>query len=491
MDQVIEINYISPMSKYKFNHKYDKYYLVFMNSYLTNTVTINKIDLIDIDNVNEKIRSYFVGKVIKIPYSDNLYYSILLFGHNAKSAKLHLLFSNSINIKTDLELNNTTKIELYHPTGVSDFQRISIWSGLADFADEQFYSYETIDKSNKCILFVTRTNGKDTDKPLIKPYIYKFDTLNIKHIYNRYHNCVTKEHQLSSFKKLCKQNTYESYIDFIKMYNIDVHRYLTQTPKKNNNKNNTFKSMFMRKINPSFRKLHVDPYSNNIISCPNDGRLMAFNIDETLKFQILNKEFNFNDLVSKPYELMHKNGFMLRLIPSDYQRVHIPYPASLKELAIYGGNGSPYYISLRFETNYYIPPHVHEREYISVVYGHEIFESRRYPELMDVQPDTRLIYHLILIGNNSVDSVNFTNNKLINIQKNTNINTRTRIQPLSFDQGEELAVFNCCFGNTIFMTNRVINFASDIKFYSKLDDNKILTKPIESYIRLNDVIGEL
>ena len=59
-----------------------------------------------------------------------------------------------------------------------------------------------------------------------------------------------------------------------------------------------------------------------------------------------------------------------------------------------------------------------------------------------------------------------------------------------FDQGEELGVFSCCFPNTIFMTNRTIQFNPDINFYSNINGNA-LSKSIETYVKQKDVIGLL
>lgn len=478
MNEIIEINYISPMSNYKFDIKHNKYYLVFINSFKSNNITINKIEIKDINNINESIRSYYIGRAIKIT-SENSYYLIRLFEHDMSTKNINLLFSGKLEL-TNSKLNNVIKIVLQPPTRVINSLRSTIYVDDTDFLDEQFYNYETLDNSNKCILFITRMHGSDMTKnvPIIKPYIYKFDASNKKYIYDRYNNCVIKEHQLYTIDIFCKNNTYNDYIKFIKLYNIDTNKY-------ENKDNDTFKSMFMRKINSNFRLLRTDPYLNNIIVCPIDGRLSAFNIDKSLKFKLSGKEFEFNDLVSKPYELINKNGFMIRSIPSDYQRIHIPYSASLKEIGIYGNINELYYISMRFETDYYIPPNVHEREYISVIYGNGILEARTSPELLDVQPHNRLIYHLILIGGISSNSISFINNKVLDLKEKVTINNRIRIKPIEFNQGEELAVFNCCFGNTIFMTNRPVKFASDIKFYSELN------KPIESYIRCKDIVGLL
>ncbi|QKF94123.1 phosphatidylserine decarboxylase [Fadolivirus algeromassiliense] len=479
MVEFIEVNYISPISNYKFDIQNNKYYLTIINSSLGNTVIINKIELPSINNINDNIRSYFVGKSIKIHSNQYPYLSILLFEHNIKTNIITLLFTGDVNLN-NIEFNNIIKLHLFTPSNVLNTKRSSIYTNETDFLNEQFYNHETVIEQLKCILFITKL--KHTDKSIINPYIYKFDIATQKFIYDRYHNNIIKEQPLVKIDELCNSNTFNDYLKLIKMYNIDVNRYLSK-------QKDTFKSMFMRQINTSFRKLQFDPYANNLISCSIDGRVSAFHIDETLKFKISGNEFKFNEIVSKPYELMNGNGFMIRTIPSDYQRICVPYAASLKEVGIFGGNDSLYYISLRFESNYFIPPNVHEREYISVVYGHAINDSRQYPELLDTQENGKLVYHLVLCGGNSPDTINFTNKKLLDIKQQINIGTRNRVKMGLFDQGEELGTFSCCFGNTIFMINRPIKFSSDISFYSKINNNNELHKQIETYVRQKDVIG--
>ena len=143
----------------------------------------------------------------------------------------------------------------------------------------------------------------------------------------------------------------------------------------------------MRQINlKQFRPLKYDPYINNLISSPTDGRVYGFNIEKTTNFKINNDKYHFRNLVTKPYELLNGSGFINRLTFSDYQRIYIPYSGFLKEIGIHNLDSKQYCISLRFESTYFMPPSVHEREYVSVIYGHATQMAPIYPELMDVQP---------------------------------------------------------------------------------------------------------
>ena len=476
MGEMFEINYISPISNHVFNNTLNKYYLIFVNTSLNNNVIINKIEIPKIENITEHIRSYHIGKTINLTVNSHPFYSLGLFEHEIKINKINLIFSGKINLN-DLEGQNIQIKELSTPSKIMGNYRATLYKNETSFLEEQFYNYETQNDKNKCMLFMTKINN--TDKPLIKPYMIKFDLANETYIYHRYQKNVIKEHMMHNINNFCQSNTFGDYVKFIKTYNIDVNRYL------NKNKD-TFRSMFMRKININgYRPLNFDPYLNNVICSPVDGRIKGFDINSATKFKFNNQMYHYKDLISKPHELLNGSGFMNRMIPSDYQRIHAPYQAYLKEIGMYNIQGDQYFISMRFESNYFIPPSVHEREYISVIYGHNVNMSRGYPELVEEQPKT----NLILFGNNSNDSIVFTNNKLIDIKKIVSINTTKRIEQKWFEQGEEIGVFNCCLGNSIFLINRPIDFASDIKLYSKLNDKPSLHKSIESYIKVNDIIG--
>jgi len=456
MKEFIEINYISPISKHKFN-KNNKYYLVFINLSMVHTIIIRKIKIKNLDNINEHIRSFYIGKTIEIN-NQNLNFTIMLFEHN--SNMISLFFIGKINTNT-LELNNIHILNLQVPTDVIGNLRQVKYNQETDFLQEIFFNFETYKSNEKCTLFISKV--EKSNKNIIYPYIFKFNITTEKYIYNRYYDNIIKEHEHIKLNKICLNNSINDYIKLVKLYGIDINKYLKCNEK-------TFKSMFMRKINPTYRKLVFHPYMNDIISCPNDGRLVGFDIKKSLKFNFSNDvSIELNKLVNKPYELINKNGFISRLIPSDYQIIHLPYSGYLTN--IYSENNKLKFIVMRFENEYFIPNDVHEREYISVVYGHPIYESKFYPELLEVQPKTKLIYYLILIGNSSNDSIKIINNKLIDYDT------------IWLEKGEEIAKFNCCYGTTIFMTNRKIKFSFDIDQYSKIN--------LESYIKACDVIGKL
>lgn len=488
MDEFIEINYISPISNYKFAN-INKYYLVIINSTRDNSIFINKIHLENIKNVSVDIRSYNINKAITL-ISQERYpiCSIKLFENDTINNTIKLLFSGNIDTNF-IEYNGIKTIILFSPSNVLNCERECIFENDISFVSEQFFNFETINKDSKCILFITKL--KNTDKQIIKPFIYQFDISPNIFIYDRYQQNVIREilniqEQYYILNSLCKTNTYSDYIQFIKIFQIDVNKY---TDNKNF-KNNSFKEMFMRRINPIYRKIHFDSYLNNVILSPTDGRISTFDITKKFKFSYYNYIFGIDDLIYKSNEILNGKGFKNRMIPSDYSRIFLPYSGNLTNIGIFGNDkNKPYMITMRFESDYFIPNDVHEREYLSVIYGNNINVSRGYPELVEKQPNTCLVFYLILLGNNLVDSIIFTNNKLLNMTKIITLNTNYKMNFMWFEQGEEIGTFNCCIGQTLFMINRFIQFTSDIRFYSKIDEDSKLKKPIETYIKAKDIIG--
>ena len=196
---------------------------------------------------------------------------------------------------------------------------------------------------------------------------------------------------------------------------------------------NRFKSMLVRKIIPEFRIMKSNDYKNDIVVCPCDGRVSLV-----------------------------KGGFKCRVEAQDYPRVCVPYQGNLMKVVKKNG-----YIMMHFVNEYFIPKSIGEREYISVVYGHELNMSRAYPELMDVQPSSVLNFTIVLKSTN-MDSIMLPNSKIGG--KN-----------MWFEQGEEIAVFGDCVGVVMVLFNRMVDYYDDIKKYGKMD--------IECYVKLNDNVG--
>jgi hypothetical protein len=448
--EILVINYLTPISNYKFDNIKNNYYLVGITSIFEEGIIITKIKLNDIDNISDSIRAYHIDKGIAI---QNPLISLKLFQHDKNSNIISLLFTLDLNI-SGLKCNSIQSISLYAPTKVLNELRSADYKNEASFLQEQFYNYETIDKDNRCLIFLNRV--KKSKCEVMDQFLIKYKMSKDVYFYDRYSKNIIKEQEMFKINNFCQNNTFNDYMKYIKQYSIDLNRYIPT-------KNTSFKSLFMRKINKSFRPFKNDPLKNNQVLSPSDGRVSVFKINE-----LMHKIKNFSLEVTG---LNEGCGFVNRLSYDDYQRVNLPYSGYLRQIAIYDK-----YLLLKFESNYFIPPGVHEREYISVVYGSNIQMSRIYPDLVDVQKNTKLIFYVIVIG----DSIGLLNDKLISLKETVQAGMINKIKSIWFDQGEELCVFNCCLGHIIFMTNRPMQFSSDINHSS-----------IETYVRLNDVVGSL
>lgn len=450
---IININYISPIGNYKFDNKLNNYYLVHVG-----IDKIHKILLPNLDNINQQCRAFAIDRAIKI--TNHYAYptqSFLIFEHNIKENIIKLLFVAKFDpVKYDYF--GIIELTLRQPSKVLGDYRMSNYVSDKSFIYEQFFNYESFEPQveNKCILFMSKLHK--TQKKITEPTIIKLDSSD-RLIFNRYHNALIKEILPSPIplNDLCLSNTQDDYIKLVGHYNIDVNRY---------NKTNlsTFKELFLRPINPTFRPLVSQYYFNNLINAPADGRVKAFDVKDS--------PYPLNEIIQVPFALNEGSGMMTRLTPGDYQRVSMPYPGYLTEVLVL-----PAYTALKFESTYFMPPSVEEREYISVLYGHRVSMSREFPELVDVQPRIKLIFYVILFGKNVV----LTNVKLIDTQKVCK--TKIPYEKVWFEKGEEIGGFNCCHGNVMFITNRPIDFTNDIRYWS--------SENMECYIRNKDIFGLL
>lgn len=484
MRQLLEINFISPISDYAFDTANKKYYLVIINN-MFDTLIINKIALPNINNITERIRAYYINKSILLePNQGEL--SINLIEHDDKTNILKLIACGYINTDKST-FGNIEHTTLYFPSKVANKERNILYVNEQSYTREEFNNFETYQMDNKCILFFTKmmNANANANTESIKPYMFKFDMVDdSKYIYNRYckHAMLEMPLNIININDYCANG--KSYTDFIGKAQIDINRYNKYDDKLQ------FKGLFSRKINKDFRPLKYEKYKNNVIFSPTDSRTIGFNTSKDTVLRVNGVNYNIRNMVSKPYEIINGSGFMSRLHYADYPRIHIPYSANLKEIGIHNFNNNQYCINMRFESNYYMPPQVHEREYISVIYGNNVQMSRIYPELVDIQSDTKLIYHMLLFGNNKNDSVIFTNNKIIGMLDDIKMDTTIRLKSIWMKEGEEIGTFNCCLGKIVCLFNRPINFATDIRYFSLLDNNKPIKK-IECLIRAKDVIGML
>lgn len=461
---IININYISPMSTYKFDTINNKYYLVHMGLH-----SIHKIDLpSNINNINQQIRAFSINKAIKT--ENHLAYptqDLMVFEHNINKNIIKLLFVAKLDL-VKYDYGNLIEITMKQPSKVFGNFRSSSYSNDYDFMNEQFFNYESFEpEDNKCILFLIKVHDmKNSNKNIVEKLNITLQTSD-KLLFNRYHNTIIKEQPVLQIDTLCKSNRPEDYLILMKHYNIDVNRY-TKTNLF------TFRELFLRQINLKFRPLVSQYYFNNLINAPADGRVKAFNINSEFRLKIMNCDYSLSDIIGVSFTLNNGSGMMTRLTPGDYQRASMPYPGYLTEISIASN-----YTSLKFESTYFMPPSVKEREYISVLYGHNVSMSRDFPELVEVQPRIKLIFYVILFGKDVI----LTNKKLLEISRR-NIRIGIPYETILLEKGEEIGGFNCCQGHVLFITNRPIDFTNDIRYYT-------MNKNIECYIKNKDIFGLL
>jgi hypothetical protein len=376
---------------------------------------------------------------------------------------VNLLFSSHIDIN-EIEYDDKPYIILYKP---SDTIVSAKYTDDSSFLNEIFFNLEpfpnvrdpkeerrSIDR-NSSILFLN--TSMKPNNILILPKVIDVANTKDKYIFSRY-----------------------------------VHSFVKETDYK--------------KIKPKVvnRILELDPYNNNIVTSVVDGRLRGFGIDNSLQFSLYNNRLTLSNLISKPSEMLGGSGYISRVLSQDCKAVHMPYSGYFREVGIFNrsNNTNGYTItSLKFNSNYFMPPSVSERDYGSVIFGNYtnpgvgVGAGSRGPDscykghdFLKPQPRIRLTFYVIII--NKGDYPNLTNAKLVNVienLKNGGENKYNIIYPKAMwmQQGEQIGMLDSN-SSVIILFNRKIEFASDIKHFSIESHSKR-----DCLLKLNDVVGEL
>jgi hypothetical protein len=487
----IEVTYISPISSYRFN-KSDKYFLTFVaastsTSPSTKLAAINKIVLGEINNITDSLRGIVVKKTIKMINNQYPNFKINLFKYNSTTNIIQLLFTGDIVID-DYEFGQKSNVILH---GVENIKSTT-YTSESDLLDEKFFNLEYVEDENKCLVFFSKLFKPNNLIPIIKPTILDVTKLTKTDIYSydRNSHCIIKEYIPTYIKNLlnttnvaqiqnlhntrfvndiCLPNNFKKYVD---LYNADVTIY--------DGSFNKIKQNDLVKLRP----IRYDPYINNFIIVPADSRVRGFQINDSVKFLLNGTEYKINNLVDI-HTLNGINqdpsGIFCRMCPQDYQRVYTPYSGYLKDVRV-----DKSYILFKFESNYFIPKDVGERNYMAVIYGNYMYGGtgvgmamREAPELLDEQPNTKLVFYVIMIGY----GIKLINKKLVNQQ----VIKLLEGEQTWFEQGEELGLFKCCGGSVICLFNRTVDFTADIKQYSIIENNK----QMDTLIKARDVLGML
>ncbi len=214
------------------------------------------------------------------------------------------------------------------------------------------------------------------------------------------------------------------------------------------------------------------------------------------------QKIKLGELVANSSVLDGGSGFVMRMTPKDNPYIYLPYAGTLEEVTFIEGSndttnlfGKAHAISLRFTNDFFIPPTVHERMYLPALYGNHMYGgmgvgagSRDSRERIAPQPDTKLEFYVVIIGSVTNDSIKLTHKLLKNLHKE-GYNKRIKLNPTWMDAGTEIGHITCGVGTVIYTVNRPMSFASDIRYYSKIDDDTPLHKPIDCLMQQKDVVG--
>lgn len=486
----IDFHFISPNSKFFFNKNFD-YILVTTNIDNKNCITLSKKIIPYINNVSNTIRSFAIPfSVSGLTTFNNPNISIKLFEHNKNTNLLNLLFTGSIDME-QVEFGIKTFTKLYTPLG--KIRSCKYYNDTA-FLEEGFHNYENLNLDNKCIVFF---NKSKIPHNIMQPIIIKIDTDNTSYIYNRYSNNVIKEHYPTYLKKkivylhgsmnnLTINKKHKLNIEHFDKNNKSKDSFLVNYPVDTDIYDFIVKYPYLVKIETLFRPLAYQPYLNNLVTSPIDSRVRGFYITPTLKFD---NKYNLSNLIpDKAYQIMGGGGFHCRVTPLDCKDIFSPYSAHLRKI-IYKNNMT----ILKFDSEYFIPPDVHERPLLSVVNGNDTHGGvgvgagpRYYPEYKEPHRDNTLRFYVIILG-----KLKFTSPKLVNINntKKCKTNHEVLIRSLWIEGGEVIGFLYAGGGSVITLFNRPLNFTSDIKHYSGIESlYKPIQKPIECFVKTRDLI---
>ena len=472
----MEIQYICPISNYKF--KGDAIFVVAYED--KGNMVIVKKQLPYIGNVDDKIKAFPVQ--CNVPFNKHMY------------AMLFQLYNNVIQLMFFGILNTTKKYKNHKLFGVKSVI-IKHYKDDSDFLSEVFFN--NVKDEDNCAIIICRFGAKYLStrlsiNPLDKKDIYIYDKYSKIFIKEFIPNNVIKVASNDSVKtKSIKHNKhsmhmmtafYKYYIlktnplEFIKEYCIIPSEY-TKLEYSN------IYDVYNRQINEQHRTLTIDDFRADTITSPVDGRITVFKNTKDCNFMFNNVSMNIQSLITHPRisGLYDGCGFVIRTTPRDYPSICAPFNGHITNVATFSGVGINYGIGammnnvsrvvLRVSNEYFVQHNMHEREYISVLYGNDVGLSGVYPELKEPQKKDILIYYLVVIGFNNMG---FKLKNGLNTKEGWN-----NIEPIYVRQGEEIGRFMSPGGIVIGLFNHMISYQSDIADH----------QPIETYIRGNDMLG--
>jgi len=475
----LELRYISPMSGYRFN-KNQRYTMVITVTASNNRVYIYKVSFDGLDNINDKVHGYPIGKAILPPPSRfSALINVKLYMHDNIGHNIILLFSGTLDLDS-LETGGVKYIELRR-TENKDMRFIND----VDYLNEKFNKLEELSGKDAVYIYISRVDKSNF--PIMNASIIDFDADPTElWIYDRYINSVFKEFVPFELKHGSKREKINEEVEYYiknfilgKKYMKSIYQPERQLAYLEYNSQNV-------NIMNKYRPLRFDPYINSSVTAISDGKLKGFDINSTLRIASNEKVYTLDELVNDSAAYDGGSGYISRVSPTDFQKVYMPYSGYLKNVSYgntgkHGNDGGQHVVNLRFESAFFIPAGVHERDLLSVTNGNWTYGgvgvgagNRNWPVLLEKNPNTYLIFNVIIIVPSYKDAFIFTNKKQITQW---------------FDQGEELGKLTFGFSNVVYICNRPIDFTSDIKYYSKMTDDTSLKNKIDTFIKARDIVG--
>jgi len=378
----------------------NKYYLVITNMRDASSYGMHVIQIDKMQNVDNLTKAYKFNAAVTGFVSPMITFKIY---ETTSNHHIKLLFSQKMDMN-NVESNNKTPIVLYSPNIIPT---AITYTNNQSFANELFYNYESYDTTNKCLLFTTKTASAASCNV---PFIFSANNM----IYDRYSDMFFTEHSV----------------------------------------NKTFIP----------RKITNEPYNNNVIVNPCDGRTKGILTckNHNMQISLSGKMHNVTEFL--PRSILEGSCAMIYNAPNDYKSICFPYDGYITKPFMKIVDGMMMMI-LELDNPYYMPSTVRSRELISVMLGNAIFQSRIEPEYLNVQNKVGMKYYIIIWGND----VSFTNRKLLDARQ------------LWVDKGDVIGQFGKDGGNVVVASTQTIKFTSEIE---GLSEDDILT-----YVKQKDIIG--
>ena len=478
MENILEINYISPISGNQFNNIENSYHLVLCYLSDSDKIIIHDIKLPYLKRVTNSVIAFHINKSIKFPYE---YYPICRIGIyelNNKTKKLRLIFSSHLDL-INVKPQTNIRLSLIQP---STHNLTVNYKNKLSYLSELFFNHET-HTGNKCILHCLFTSHHLSRTKQVQDDVFQIDN---SFVYNRYVNFVAKKITHKCEQTDLSKKTYQDYLNLIKMYHIDTNKYLPIEDKD-------YPSLLTRKIKYNFRKLFHDDFANNIVTASNDGNYLTFLYNASTELKLGDSDFHLNHIIKNLTPFYGGSGYISTMKYHHYKRIYMPYQGKLEGVGFYKDHGSIKNLTvvLHFTNTYFTPPDVSEREYSSVIYGHNSDMARYFPDIVKTQPETVVHFYLILVGNTRLDSIQLDNVKLYNMLGKVNINTYHKMSSVWISKGESLGSFLSCSSHTILLVNRKMKFSHDLEYFSKVNPSHSKKDKIETFVKTKDIIGYL